>query len=71
MPGGQGQGPHRQTLLGEEREGPDHGLDPGGVAVVDQDHFVGQAFEQAHLLPGQGGAEGGQDVGDAAAPARR
>ena len=41
-----------------------HGLDPGGVAVIDQHHLGRQVFQEAHLLPGQGGAQGGQDVGD-------
>ena len=65
LPRGQGQGPHCQILLGEQGEGPLHGLGPRGVAVIDQDHLVRQGLEQAHLLPGEGGAQGGQNIADA------
>ncbi len=64
QPRRQGQGPHRQILLGEQRQGPLHGPGPGGVAVIDQHHLANQPFQQPHLLPGQGGAQGGQDIAD-------
>ena len=62
QPRRQRQGPHRQILLGEQREGPLHGPGPGRVAVIDQHHLVRQGLQQPHLLPGEGRAQGGQDV---------
>ena len=54
-----------QVLLEEELYTPVTGLLSGCVRVKDQDHALGVPSQKLDVFSGQGGAEGGDDIGDA------